>query len=138
LNETAELDHAVLTARRYAGAKSTIVVCGDVAIGGMSLNGAPFRKDSGIAVIGLNSAGQPWITWAAGPNGIRSYGAPKVPNQPPNDQVATEPAEPSAFYSKTALPTADDVIVFGSGRGTEALQGSIDHPAIFKILRDQL
>jgi len=138
LNETVELDHAVLTARRYAGAKSTIVVCGDVAIGGMSLNGAPFRKDSGIAVIGLNSSGQPWITWAAGPNGIRSYGAARVPNQPPNDQVETEPAEPGAFYSKTALPTADDVIVFGSGRGTEALQGSIDHPAIFRILRDQL
>jgi alkaline phosphatase len=138
LNETAELDRAVLTAQRYAGAKSTFIVCGDVAIGGMNLNGAPFRKDSGIAVIGLNSAGQPWITWAAGPNGIRSYGAAKVPNQPPNDQTGTEPVEPGASYSKTALPTVDDVVAFGGGRGTEALEGSIDQTAIFKVIRDQL
>lgn len=138
LKEMAELDRAVLTAQRYAGAKSTIIVCGDVAIGGMNLNGAPFRKDSGIAVIGLNSAGQPWITWAAGPNGIRSYGAAKVPNQLPNDQTGVEPAEPGAFYSKTAPPTVDDVVAFGGGRGTEALQGSIDQTAIFKMIRDQL
>jgi alkaline phosphatase len=138
LSETVELDHAVFTARRYAGSKATIIGCGDVAIGGMNLNGAPFRKDSGIAVIGLNSAGQPWITWAAGPNGIQSYGAAKVPSQRPNEQAETQPAEPGAFYSKTALPTVDDVVAFGSGQGAEALKGSIDHTAIFRILRDQL
>jgi alkaline phosphatase len=138
LNETAELDRAVLVGRRYAGARSTIVVCGDVATGGMSLNGAPFRKDSGIAIIGLNSAGQPWITWAAGPNGVRPYGAAKVPSPSPNEQSKTEPIEPGAFYTKTALPTVDDVIAFGSGPGTEALEGSIDHTAIFRLLRNQL
>jgi alkaline phosphatase len=138
LNETAELDRAVLVAHRYAGARSTIVVCGDIAIGGMSLNGTPFRKDSGIAIIGLNSAGQPWITWAAGPNGVRPYGAAKVPSPSPNEQATAEPIEPGAFYTKSALPTVDDVIAFGSGRGTEALQGSIDHTAIFRLLRDQL
>ena len=36
LGETAELDRAVAVARRYAGQRSTIIVCGDVAIGGMS------------------------------------------------------------------------------------------------------
>src|SRR6266567_4768207 len=63
---------------RGAGRNSTIVVCGDAAIGGLSLNGFPFRKDSGIGLLGLNSAGQPWITWATGPNGTRSYGAAKI------------------------------------------------------------
>src|SRR5438477_9758232 len=78
LSETVELDRAVAVARRYAGRRSTIVVCGDAAIGGLSLNGFPFRKYSGISLLGLNSAGQPWLTWATGPNGTRSYGAAKI------------------------------------------------------------
>src|SRR5205823_6660317 len=75
LAQTVELDRAVALARRYAGEKSTIIVCGDVAIGGMNLNGFPFRQDSGIALLGRNSTGQPWITWATGPHGMSSYGA---------------------------------------------------------------
>src|SRR5207244_12953217 len=51
LTEAAELDRALSTARRYAGAKSTIIVCGDTAIGGLHLNGFPFHKDSGIALV---------------------------------------------------------------------------------------
>jgi alkaline phosphatase len=138
LSETEELDRAVAMAQRYAGKKSTIIVCGDVAIGGMNLNGFPFRKDSGIALFGLNSAGQPWITWAAGPNGTRSYGAAKIPSRPPNEQPEIEPAEPGAFYTKSAIPTVDDVIAFGSGPGTEALRGSADSTIVFEILRDEL
>ena len=72
--------------------RSTIVVCGDAAIGGLSLNGFPFRKDSGIALLGLNSAGQPWITWATGPNGTRSYGAAKIPGKL-NDESRDEQPE---------------------------------------------
>ncbi len=72
LTETAEFDRAVATAHRYAGGRSTIIVCGDVAIGGLHANGYPFRKDSGIALLGLNPAGQPWLTWATGPNGMQS------------------------------------------------------------------
>ena len=138
LNETTELDRAVSVAQRYAGQRSTIVVCGDAAIGGMNLNGFPFRKDSGIALLGLNSAGQPWITWAAGPNGIRSYGAAKLPNRSPNEQTDVEQLEPGAFYAKPALPTVDDVVALGSGRGTDALRGTIDNTVIFEILRDEL
>jgi len=137
VGETAELDRAVAVARRYAGQRSTIIVCGDVAIGGMSLNGFPFRKDSGIALLGLNSAGEPWITWATGPNGARSYGAAKVPGTT-NEQPDTEPVEPAAFYAKSALSTVDDVVAFGSGPGTEALTGSVENTIIFKIVRDEL
>ncbi len=137
LGETVELDRAVAVARRYAGQKSTIIVCGDVATGGMNLSGFPFRKDSGIALLGLNSAGEPWITWATGPNGVKSYGAAKVPGTF-NAQPEAEPLEPAAFYAKSALSTLDDVVAFGSGPGTDALAGSIENTTIFKIIRDEL
>jgi alkaline phosphatase len=137
LMQTLELDRAVAVARRYAGQKSTVIVCGDVAIGGMNLNGFPFRQDSGIALLGLNSAGQPWITWATGPHGTTSYGAAIIPSKQPNDQPEGQ-VEPAALYTKSALPTVDDVIVFGSGPGAEALQGILDSTAIFKILRSEL
>src|SRR5437016_1655358 len=141
LTQTLELDRAVAVARSYGGSKSTIIVCGDVAIGGMSLNGFPFRKDSGIALLGFNSAGQPWITWATGPHGARSYGAAKIPgklNGNQGEQPRAEQPEPAAFYTKSALGTVEDVIGFGSGPGTEALQGVIDSTIVFEILRDEL
>ena len=141
LSETVELDRAVSVARRYAGQRSTIVVCGDAAIGGLSLNGFPFRKDSGIALLGLNSAGQPWITWATGPNGTKSYGAAKIPgklNGNQSNQLKAEQIEPAAFYAKPALGTVEDVVAFGSGPGTEDLNGTVDNTIVFKLLRDEL
>ena len=142
--ETVELDRAVATARRYAGSGATIIVCGDVAIGGLSLNGLPFRKDSGIALLGLNSAGQPWLTWATGPNGITTYGAatnPAAETHPqPSAAAASRPGhlEPAAVFSKEALNTVDDVAAFGVGPGTDALNGTIENTTIFKIIRDEL
>jgi len=53
LRETAELDRAVKVGRQYAGRNAAIIVCGDAAIGGMSVNGYPFRYDSGVAILGL-------------------------------------------------------------------------------------
>ena len=107
----------------------------------MSLNGFPFRKDSGIALLGLNSAGQPWITWATGPHGMKSYGAAKLPvNQDPAEtkEPTQEQPEPATIYTKSALVTVEDVVAFGSGPGTDALQGVIESTAVFKILRDEL
>lgn len=142
LAETLELDRAVAVARRYAGEKSTIVVCGDVAVGGLNLNGSPFRTDRGIAVLGLNSAGDPWFSWASGPNGQRSYGAAKLAAQqspsPRAAPVLEPPQEPAAFYAPAALETVEDVVVFGIGPGTEAFRGSLDNTAIFKIIRGSL
>src|SRR5213079_949543 len=141
LTQTLELDRAVGIARSYGGPKSTIIICGDAAIGGMSLNGFPFRKDSGIALLGLNSAGQPWITWATGPNGTKSYGAAKIPgklNGNQSNQLKAEQIEPAAFYAKPALGTVEDVVAFGSGPGTEDLNGTVDNTIVFKILRDEL
>jgi alkaline phosphatase len=141
LTQTLELDRAVGVARSYGGPKSTIIVCGDAAIGGMSLNGFPFRKDSGIALLGFNSAGQPWITWATGPQGTKSYGAAKLPvNQDPVEtkEPIQEQPEPATIYTKSALVTVEDVVAFGSGPGTDTLQGVVESTAIFKILRDEL
>jgi alkaline phosphatase len=142
LAEMVEFDRAVAIARRYAGPKSTIVVCGDVAVGGLNLNGYPFRKDRGIAILGLNSAGDPWLSWASGPNGGKSYGAAKLAaHLPPSDATPPSPRilqEPGAFYAPTALDSVDDVVAFGIGPGAEGLHGSIDNTAIFQIIRDLL
>ena len=141
LMQTIELDRALGVARSYGGPKSTIIVCGDAAIGGMSLNGFPFRKDSGIALLGFNSSGQPWITWATGPRGTKSYGAAKLPaNQDPAEtkEPIQEQSEPAAIYTKSALVTVEDVVAFGSGPGTDELQGVVESTDVFKILRDEL
>jgi alkaline phosphatase len=139
LAQTVELDRAVGVARSYGGARSTIVVCGDLAIGGLHLNGFPFRKDSGIALLGFNSAGQPWITWATGPHGTKSYGPAKIPGKEDrNEAQQAEQPEPAAFYTKSALVTVEDVVAFGSGPGTDALQGVVDSTTVFEILRDEL
>jgi alkaline phosphatase len=139
LSQTVELDRAVGIARSYGGLRSTIIVCGDTAIGGLNLNGFPFRKDSGIALLGFNSAGQPWITWATGPHGTKSYGPAKIPGKEDRSEAQeAEQPEPAAFYTKSALVTVEDVVAFGSGPGTDALQGVVDSTAVFKILRDEL
>jgi alkaline phosphatase len=140
-SQTIELDRAVAVARNYAGLKSTVIVCGDVAIGGLNLNGFPFRQDSGIALLGFNPSGQPWITWATGPNGTKSYGAAKIlgnTNGNGNEQPSVEQREPAAVYAKAALGTVDDVVAFGSGPGTAELRGVLDNTRIFEIIRDSL
>jgi len=140
LLQTAELDRSIAMAQRYAGPKSTIVVCGDVAVGGLALNGFPFRDDSSIALLGLNSAGEPWMTWATGPKGARPSGRGKVGAE--RDRSDTQPKkeelEPAAFYAPFALNAASDVVALGSGRGTVRLRGYIENTQIFDILRDQL
>ena len=142
LTETAELDRVVAAAQHYAGAKSTIIVCGDAAIGGLHANGFPFRRDSGIALLGLNPSGEPWMTWATGPKGVQSYGAAQIPEKEGSADSSTgtekEPSEPAAFYAKSALNTVEDVVAFGIGRGTEKLHGTIDNTQIFKAIRDEL
>ena len=143
LGETAELDRAVNVAQHYIGSRSTIVVCGDLAIGGLTMNGAPSRHDEGIAVLGLNAAGSPWLTWASGPNGTTSYGTAR-PGESPTPRNSEEeiaphpPEEPAAFYAPTAAATVSDTIAFGSGMGTEALHGTLPNTAIFRIIAGQL
>jgi alkaline phosphatase len=133
LRETLELDRAIQTAREYAGVNVTIIVTGDVAIGGMNVNGFPFRYDRGVAILGLNSSGQPWITWATGPNGAR------IPdNITQNGERTLKAVEPAAIEAPFALSTVEDVIASASGPRTDKLRGTIENTQIFSILRDAL
>jgi hypothetical protein len=54
-----------------------------------------------------------------------------------NEQPA-ENLEPAAVYTKSALPTVDDVVAFGSGPGTEQLRSVIDSKVVFQILQGEL
>jgi alkaline phosphatase len=140
LAETVELDRALAVAQRYTGGKAAILVCGDVALGGLSLNGYPFRKDRGIAVLGLNSAGDPWFSWATGSSGERYYGTARLaasqePRPPGSVSPQEQPQEPVAFYAPVPLNTVDDMIAFASGPGAEDLHGSMLNTALFDIIR---
>ncbi|PYJ51470.1 MAG: hypothetical protein DME83_07320 [Verrucomicrobia bacterium] len=55
-----------------------------------------------------------------------------------SNQLKAEQIEPAAFYAKPALGTVEDVVAFGSGPGTEDLNGTVDSTIVFKILRDEL
>ena len=133
LRETAELDRAVKVGREYAGRNAAIIVCGDTGIGGMSVNGYPFRYDSGVAILGLNSAGQPWVTWATGPNGGKSGGNVESPGT--RDLSALEPA---AIQAPSALNSVEDPIANSTGLGMEKLHGTIDNTDVFATIRDAL
>ena len=67
-----ELDRAISVALRYAGAKATVFVCGDVAIGGLTLNGFPPRTADRSHLLGGDSLGQTQLTWATGPNRMKT------------------------------------------------------------------
>ena len=133
LRETAELDRAVQISREYAGRNTAIIVCGDAAIGGMNVNGYPFRYDSGVAILGLNSAGQPWVTWATGPNGGK-IGA-NIESSGTTDLSALEPA---AVQAPSAFNSLEDPIANATGLRMEKLRGTIDNTQIFEIIRDAL
>ena len=133
LRETAELDRAVQISREYAGRNSAIIVCGDAAIGGMNVNGYPFRYDSGVAILGLNSAGQPWVTWATGPNGGKTGATAESSSA--RDLSALEPA---AVQAASALNSLEDPIANATGLRMEKLRGAIDNTRVFEIIRDAL
>lgn len=126
INETVAFDHAITVAKKYAGENSLIIAVGKHATGGLNLNGSPQRQDHGVALLGTNASGYPSLTWATGPNG---------PGGTPTGEAK---AEPAAFYTPTALNTAEDVLVAGLGDGAEKLHGFIANTFIFEVLRDAL
>jgi alkaline phosphatase len=105
LREFLQLDAAVATALAYAGENSVIVVVGRRSVGGLRMNGFPFRQDKGLAVVGTNPRGYPSITWSTGP-GSRFD---------PAGEEGAQPAEPSAFSAPAAIAVAEDGIIVGVG-----------------------
>lgn len=127
LREFLQLDAAVATALEYAGENSLVVVAGRAAVGGMRINGFPFRGDKGVAIVGINAQGVPSITWSSGP-GSRFA-------DPPTE---TPPAEPAAFAAPAALPVAEDALAVGVGPGSEKLSGFRDNTDIYRIVSEGL
>jgi alkaline phosphatase len=143
LAETVERDQAIAIARSYIGESSTILVTGNFGIGGLSLNGFPFRRDSGVALLGVNSSGEPALTWATGPNGVetrtpRPGSDLEEPAAPAEGPASSGAQEPAAAYAPQARNTVDDVLAAGRGPGTESLHGFLDNTVIFKIIAGQL
>ncbi|MBA2242920.1 MAG: alkaline phosphatase [Chthoniobacterales bacterium] len=110
LMETVELDRAISLALEYAGTKSTIFVCGDVSIGGMTRMAQP-QEATGLA---------------SGPDPERTF-----------DEVA--PSSPAAaVHAQPAQNVTNDVVAFGNGLGADALHGTLESTAIFQLIRDNL
>ena len=140
LAETLEFDRAIAAAKNYTGANSTILVAGNLGIGGLTLNGSPFLRDSGMAVLGVNSAGEPALTWATGPNGPRrgSDGDATGAADSAKSGLLANGMEPAAAFAPAARSTVTDVLAVGRGPGSERLRGFLDNTVIFEIMRDQL
>lgn len=127
LREILALDDAVAEAMRYAGSKALVLVVGKRNVGGLRLNGYPFRNDKGAGLLGINAQGAPSITWSTGPeSGTRTS---------PEGPVSTEP---SASKRAAAIGVAEDAVAVGSGPGSEALKGFQDNTVIFQIVQKQL
>jgi alkaline phosphatase len=136
LTETIDMDNAISTAVRYAGDKALIIAVGKHATGGMTLNGYPLRQEHGVGLLGVNAFGYPAISWATGPMGPQKPAASGTAQGSPAPQPSS--GEPAAFYTTTAVDSAQDVIAIGKGPGTDALKGVMDNTGIFPILEKGL
>ena len=108
-----ELDKAVATALQYTGNTALIIVTAKQSLGGLRLNGYPFRRDKGVSIVGMNTQGIPSLTWSTGPG--KTDG-------------------PSAWPAASALGVAEDVLALGTGSGSEKLSGMQDNTLVFQIL----
>lgn len=118
LREFLQLDQAVATALDYAGKNSLIIVAGRSMVGGLRMNGYPFRNDKGVAVIGLNAQGVPSLTWSTGPG----------------SGEGTPPSEPAASQQPVAVGVAEDALAVAVGPGTEHWPSFMDNTDVFRLI----
>jgi alkaline phosphatase len=135
LRELLELDRAVATALEYAGKKALVVVAGVQPVGGLRMNGYPFKNDRGVAVLGANSRGIPFITWSTGPGGPQPNRIPAEDGPPP---APAHRSEPAAAHAPAAIGVAEDVIAVSTGPDSEKLQGFKDNTDVFRLIRSNL
>jgi alkaline phosphatase len=131
LREIAELDEAVDAALEYAGNDALVIVTGKQSVGGLRMNGYPFKNYRGISTVGMNPQGIPSITWSTGPGSLPSPDA-SSPDKP------AKPTEPVAVPLPAAVGVAEDVIAVSKGPGTEKLQGFKDNTDIFQVISGNL
>ena len=129
-HEILQFDQAIATAKQYAGPNALIVVTGKQNLGGLRMNGTPFRNDKGVAVLGVNAQGAPSLTWSSGPgHNVSSDG---------NKENSSILAEPSSFNTPAALGIATDTITLGMGPGSEQIHGFIDLTTVHDVIKKEL
>jgi len=120
MREFLQLDNAVATALAYAGKDSLIVVAGRSSVGGLRLNGYPFRNEKGVAIVGINAQGLPSLTWSTGPGS--------------GEGADSKSVEPSAVPAPVASGVAEDSLAVAVGPGSETLNSFSDNTDIFRII----
>ncbi|MBX9578539.1 MAG: alkaline phosphatase [Chthoniobacterales bacterium] len=129
-HEILQFDQAIAMAKQYAGPNALIVVTGKQNLGGLRMNGTPFRNDKGVAVLGVNAQGAPSLTWSSGPgHNVSSDG---------NKENSSILAEPSSFNTPAALGIATDTITLGMGPGSEQIHGFIDLTTVHDVIKKEL
>lgn len=131
--EMISFDQALSTARQYAGPNALIIVTGKQNLGGLKMNGYPFRNDKGVGVLGVNAQGTPSITWSTGP-GHNMSSTSGTGEEKENSILA----EPTAFSTPAALGVAEDTITMATGPGSESIHGFIDLTAIHDVIKQAL
>jgi alkaline phosphatase len=133
-------DQAVATARHYAGDNALIVVTGRENIGGLQLNGYPFLRDKGVAVLALNNLGYPSLCWSTGPSfspdGANDGNKPRKSDT--RAAVIGILSQPAAFPLPKGTGVAGDVMALGIGQGSEKIHGFLDLSDLHGILRQSL
>jgi alkaline phosphatase len=144
--ETVELDHAISEALRYAGAKSLILVCGDVAIQSID---APAARENGSNRPAAEAGAEPVTPPPGSPPGDDQQPPVIIPEAEPAATLAEPGASPTPNEESSRDPapvappkpgdeTAEDVLAFGTGLGANALHGVAESTVIFDMIRDNL
>ena len=135
------LDKAVATARHYAGENALVVVTGRENIAGLQLNGTPFLRDKGVAILALNNQGYPSLCWSTGPGFSIDLSNDSVKTRKTASPTQATPgilSQPSAFKLPQGVPVAGDVLATGIGLGSERIHGFMDLTEIHRIIKDSL
>ncbi|MGI8821010.1 MAG: alkaline phosphatase [Chthoniobacterales bacterium] len=126
LGEAVELDRAISVALDYAGTKTAVFVCGDMA------NGARSEAGPALPVPARNND----VSAPANPRAKGELSEVETPGPAPSDPPQQEPT-PQESASAPIAPMTDDV-AFGTGPGAAVLHGVLENTAIFEIIRDNL
>jgi alkaline phosphatase len=137
LRRLVAFDQAVATARRYAGEKALVIVTGRETIGGLQLNGYPFLRDKGVAILAVNAQGYPSLAWSTGPG--YSVEEKRDDAHPRKTNISSGIlSQPSAFTLPSGLGVAGDVISLGVGQGSEKLHGFLDLTDVHGVVSEEL
>lgn len=137
--ETVELDRAIAVALSYAGAKSAIFLCGDVAERRRSIATLQAKTEPPMPQQ-IASDSQPLPAPDIVPTPNRGGSTTEEPVSPNLSAPLARPQneEPAPVTNVVTATTGEDVVAFGSNLGADALHGVAESTVIFDIIRDNL